>query len=470
MKGATFPKPVPMPDPSQVSRAIKLSYAQAMLTAIFVASTGGMFLVGFAIDLGADNILLGAMAGIPQFFVVFQFVAAWLVERGVSRKRITTIFSFVSPLSWFLVAIIVVFAGVMETGERLAVLIGIIALVTLSGHLASNARAGWIGDLIPAGRRGRFFGYCTLFAGVVGSVFAIVEGRFLDIIRSYGLFAFMGLFFFGAVFGIASAALNIPQPECPLPGEGKKAGFWELVRETLRNRPFALLALVHAVIAMSGIAGPFGAAYCLRDVGLSFFGLGILNSVAMIAMLVSSPFWGRLVDKIGCRPVLILGLLMMAPCSGFWFFIPPNSPRLAYLLLPWSNFITGLGSAAIGIAITSMMYKLSRPEGRSIQFAVYSVFVAMVGAPMPVLGGWLVSHLQSAGYAIDLRITFYFWSAFIFFGAFLAAFLHEPEVIRTRTLVFTYIPNQLARFWGYVASISPLLFFASQDRKGRRKE
>ncbi len=421
-----------MPDSSQVGRAIKLTYAQAMLTAIFVASTGGMFLVGFAIDLGADNILLGAMAGIPQFFVVFQFLAAWLVERGVSRKRITVIFSFVSPLSWFLVAIIVVFAGVMETGERLAVLIGIIALVTLSGHLVINARASWIGDLIPAEWHGRFFGYVTLFSGIVGSIFAIVEGKFLDIIRSYGLFAFMGLFFFGVVFGLASAALHIPQPECPLPGEGKKPEFWRLARETLRNRPFALLALVHAAIAMGGIAGPFAATYCLRDVGLSFFGLGILNSIFMAAMIVSSPFWGRLVDKFGCRPILILGLLMMAPCAGFWFFIPPNSPRLAYLLLPWSNFITGLGAAAMGIAITSMMYKLSKPEGRSIQFAAYNVFVAMVGAPMPILGGWLVSNLQSAGYAIDLRITFYFWSAFIFLGAFLATFLHEPFINKSR--------------------------------------
>ena len=424
-----------MPGPDQVNRAVKLTYAQMMLGAVFGASTGGMFLVGFAIDLGADDFLLGVMAGIPQLFVVFQFLAAYLVERGTSRKRLTVVFSFVSPLTWFLVALIAIFAEVLDTNQRLAILIGIIALVTLSSQFVNNARGSWIGELIPAGRRGQFFGYCGLFAGIVGSVFAIIEGRFLDIIRAYGLFAFTGLFFFGAIFGLASAALNLPQPECPLPGEGKKPAFGRLVRDTFKNRPFVLLMLVHGVIAMSGIAGPFVSAYCLRDVGLSFFGLGLLNSVFAAATLLSSASWGRLADKVGCRPVLILGLLLMAPCSGIWFFIPPNASFWAYVLMPWTNFLAGLGNAALGVALSSMIYKVSRPEGRSVQFATFSVYATLVGAPMPVLGGWLVSHLQSAGYAIDLRITFYLWSIFLFVAAFLARFLHEPESMRTRSLV-----------------------------------
>jgi hypothetical protein len=70
--------PVTLPDSRQVERVIRLSYAQMMLNAVFAASTGGMFLISFAIQLGADNVLLGLMITLPQFFVVFQFLAAWL--------------------------------------------------------------------------------------------------------------------------------------------------------------------------------------------------------------------------------------------------------------------------------------------------------------------------------------------------------------------------------------------------------
>ncbi len=464
-KDVTSRKEIPMPDAAQVGRAIRLTYVQTMLTAIFGASTGGMFLIGFAIELGADNILLGVMASIPQFFVTFQLLAAYFVERGVSRKWITVGFAFLSPLIWFLVAIIAFFGDVMNTGERMAVLIGIIVLVTLSGQFVANARGSWIGELVPAERRGRFFGHCLLFAGIVGSVFAIIEGRFLDIIKSHGLFAFAGLFFFGAVFGLASAALYIPQPECPLPGGGRKPGFRRIARETFRNRPFVLLALVTAVFSLSAIAGPFTAAYCLRDVGLSFFGLGILNFVFTAAMLLCSPFCGKAVDRFGCRPVLILGLLVLAPTAGIWLFIPPNSPLSAYLLLPWANLFAGLGSAAVSVAISSMMYKTSRPEGRSVQFAAFNIFATLVGAPMAILGGWLVSALQGAGYAVDLRLTFYLSAVFVLLAALVAKFLHEPESVRTPTLVFSYFPSRFARLWGHVASIYP--FSASLVRTPR---
>jgi len=305
-----------------------------------------------------------------------------------------------------------------------------------------------VGELIPAERRGRFFGYCMLFGGIIAAAFAIIEGRSLDFIRSKGLLAFTGLFFFGAVFGLAAAALNVPQPDCPLPGGGQKPSFWRLVRGTFANRYLMVLAVVHASIAMSSIAGPFNAAYCLRDLKMSFFGLGLLNSVGTFAALLTSPWWGRIVDRFGARPVLILSLLLLAPCGLIWIFIPPGSARWGYMLLPWSNLVAGTGGSALGVALTTLMYKLSPPQGRSVQFAVYSVFVTLIGAPMPLVGGWLVTKLQAGGYPIDLRLTFYLWAAFIFVAAVLARFVREPQSVSTRVLVFSHLPGQVAELWG----------------------
>ena len=74
---------------------------------------------------------------------------------------------------------------------------------------------------------------------------------------------------------------------------------------------------------------------------------------------------------------------------------------------------------------------------------------------MPILGGWLVSRLQAAGHAVDLRLTFYLWSGFVLAAAVLARLLREPESMRTRTLVFSYFPGRVARLWGYIASAYP---------------
>ena len=440
--------PIPSPSAPQVERAIRLSHAQMMLGAVFAASTGGMFLIGFAMRLGADNVLLGLLATAPQFFVVFQFLAAFLVERQVSRKRLTVVFAFVTPLCWFLIAGIPFFETSLSLAQRFAVLIGVIILVTVAGQFANNARGSWIGELIPAARRGRFFGYCSMFAGIVGAAFAIAEGGFLDFVQAHGLFAFTALFFFGSLFGLTAAGLNLPQPDCPLPGAGAPRPFLRLVREAFRSRPFVMLAIVHAVLALGSVAGPFNAAYLLRDVGLNFFGLGLLNSVFVAAMLLASPLWGRLVDRFGCRPILTLGLSVMAPCGLIWLAIPPKAAATAYWLLPWSNFVCGVGAAAVNVAINTMMYKVSRPEGRSVQFAAYNVFIGVVSAPMPLVGGWLVTALENAGYAVDLRLTFYLWILFVASAAVLSRLLREPDSLRTRTLVFRYFPSRLAALLG----------------------
>jgi hypothetical protein len=46
------------------------------------------------------------MTSLPQYVVIFQFLAAVLVERGISRKKLTIGFGFLTPLCWLLVAAI----------------------------------------------------------------------------------------------------------------------------------------------------------------------------------------------------------------------------------------------------------------------------------------------------------------------------------------------------------------------------
>ncbi|MBI3985884.1 MAG: MFS transporter [Lentisphaerae bacterium] len=443
------------PTPAQVDRAIRCTYIQQMLGAVFGASTGGMFLIGFALALGANDVLLGLVVSLPSYAIVAQFLAAYWVERGVSRKRMTIGFGLIQACCWLLIALIPVLSPVLGLRPRFALLIGIITLVTLAAHFAANARASWVGDLIPPARRGRFFAHSMVFTGMVGAVFAVIEGRFLDVIRAHGLLAFAALFFFGALFGIATALMNVPQPECPLPGAAARPPFRRLLRDTFRNRPFRLLAVVHSCIALGGIAGPFWAAYCLRDLGMSFFVFGLLNALQTGVMLLTAPAWGRLADRFGCRPVLVLGLLLHAPCAAFWWFVPPGNLERAYWILPWNGIVSGFAIAGWSVALSTLVYKLSAPEGRSVQLAAYSTFLGLIGAPVALLGGALVAFLARTGWAVDLRLTFYLWSLFMFTAALIARRLPEADSVHTRIMVGKVLPPAMVRAWSVVADLMP---------------
>lgn len=439
-----------------VDRAIRLTYAQMMSGAVFGASTGGMFLIGFALALGADNRLLGLLSSAPMFFVVAQMLSAWAIERGASCKRVTVLAAFTMPLCWLLISAIPLGARFMTGKQPLFVLIAVTVLATIAGQFAGNARASWIGELIPAERRGRFFGMCALFAGIVGAVFAVGEGRFLDFVRDQGLFAFAALFLFGSFFGLISASLNLPQPDVFLQrGESRSAII--AVRDVFGNRPLVILIATQAVMNLGVICAPFVPAYSLRDVGMSFFGLGCLNAVFIATMLAASPFLGRLIDRIGSRPVLIAGLLLAAPLGLIWVFIPPGRADLAYRLLPFTNAISGVAHAAINVAISTMIYKITTSRGRSIQLAVYGICVTLAAAPMPMFGGWLVTALQQTGYPVDLRLTFYLWTVAVASSVFVAVRLPEPGSMPVRTLMFSYFPQWLASRPAFIAELPVML-------------
>jgi len=220
-------------------------------------------------------------------------------------------------------------------------------------------------------------------------------------------------------------------------------------------------------VALGAIAGPFNAAYCLRDVGLSYFQLGLLNAAGTVAALLGAPFWGKMADRYGCRPIMILGLAVMAPCGLIWLAVPPGAAHRALWLLPWTNFIAGFAGSGFWVALGTMIYKITRPEGRAVQFALYGIFVTLVSAPMPLLGGWLVSALAQAGWRVDLRLTFYLWMLFTVAAALLARRLHEPGAVSTRTLAFECVPDHMN---GWLGDRLPFLFGgpASAGEDGRR--
>lgn len=139
---------------------------------------------------------------------------------------------------------------------------------------------------------------------------------------------------------------------------------------------------------------------------------------------------------------------MMTPCSAIWLGIPPGAVQRALWLIPLANFFGGIGSSGWGVAVSTMGYKISNPQGRSVQFALYNIFLGFLVAPMPLFGGWLISTLQNAGFHVDLRLTFYLSSLFLLAGAVLARRLREPESVRTRTLVFNYFPSRMAGWFG----------------------
>ena len=420
-----------------VERTIRCSYAQAMIGAVYAASVGGMFLTGYALMLGANNVQIGLMSTIPMLAVAVQLPSAWLVERGLSRRRMTFLASLANVLGWLLIILIPYGLANAATGTKIGALITVLVVVTTFAHVAGNARGSWIGDLIPASRRGSFFGRTTMFAGIIGMVFAIIEGRFLDVLKTMGLQAFSVLFGFGVLIGLINAHLFLAQPDLPVES-GTTNGLLQHAKATFRNGPLMSVMIFALFWSMQSIAGPFYSVYMIRDLKMPFLGIGLVNSALIVAMLTSAPFWGRMVDRYGCRTVLTACTFTLASLQLSWLVV--NTAPAVYWVITPVNVIAGLAHSGVGVALATLLYKVTPGQGRSVQFAIYSMIVVLVAAPMPVLGGHLpgwLSHFPKS----DLRLTFYASIPFLVVAALVARKIREPSAARTRELLRS-LPSQ----------------------------
>ncbi len=430
--------PLPeQPDPPvsdyEIERAIKASYVQAMVSAVYGASVGGMFLIGFALQLGADNVQIGLMSTVPMLTIVVQLLSAMIVERGVSRRRLTIGTSLMSVLGWGLIVALPYATRGMAEDLRISILIGIITVNTVFAYIAGNARSSWIGDLIPAKRWGHFFGRLIMYAGIIGALLAMIEGTFLDRLKKGGVEAFSWLFLFGMVFGILNVLLFVPQADVPLLAHETRRRFRDMVRDTVANRMLMAVMLYAVILSLQAIAGPFYATYVLRDLKMSFLSFGILGGVATVTVLLSSPFWGRIVDRYGCRPVLIAYTAYLAPTPLVWYWM--TDPMRVYAVIIPMNLLNGFASSGVSVALSTLIYKVTPSAGRSVQLAVYSVIVTLLAAPMPAIGGHLPDWLKALGISTDIRCAIYVTAPILMAAAFVARFIGEPEASHAREMV-----------------------------------
>ena len=419
--------------PAQVQRAIRLSYAQAIVGPVYAASTGGMFIIGYALRLGAGNVQIGLMSTIPMLCVVAQLIGAAFIERGLSRKTMTIASAALNVSGWGIVALLPRIMHGAGSDAKIGLLIALIAAVSFFAQISGNARSSWIGDLIPSEQRGAFFGKMTMYGGIIGTVFALIEGAFLDNVKQMGIGAFSWLFVFGMVFGIINTMLFRPQSDVRLVRSADAPSFVSLLRATLANRALVIFSAYTVAWSLQTIAAPFYATYMLRDLRMPFVGVGVVNAAVAVTMLMVAPFWGTMVDKHGCRPIMVASIFAIMPSSLAWYFV--NSAVRAYAIMIPVNLWQGFWISGLSVASATLIFKITPSAGRSVQFALHSVAVVLIAAPMPTIGGHIPDWFKAIGINADLRVTFYLVSLFALASGFIARWIPEPDASRTGVLL-----------------------------------
>ena len=154
----------------------------------------------------------------------------------------------------------------------------------------------------------------------------------------------------------------------------------------LRKVPRELVILmITAMIDMIGVLMilpllPFFA----QRLGAGGLMVGLLVSSFSLAQLLSAPMWGRLSDKWGRRPVLIIALGSSAVAYAVFGF----AHTLALLFI--SRIVQGAGGGTVGV-IQAYVADATKPEERTKALGWLSAATNFGVAIGPVLGGYMAT-------------------------------------------------------------------------------
>jgi MFS family permease len=161
------------------------------------------------------------------------------------------------------------------------------------------------------------------------------------------------------------------------------------------GRPLDLHAALRLTNGATFLLNSAGALFLLfpvylQEIGSSAGQIGIVAGLLRASSLVARPLGGRLLDRVGRRPIISVGagLTVLGILSLF------VSPRvsLAFLLM---RIVQGVGTSLVDSGMGAVVADLSPRVSRARIFAIYSVFVCLASAVMPGLGEVIVRH---AGY------------------------------------------------------------------------
>ncbi len=153
---------------------------------------------------------------------------------------------------------------------------------------------------------------------------------------------------------------------------------------------FALAVVASSRTIVAAVLPPMG-----RDLGLSETAIGLLFTTGALAMMSCGPFWGRLSDRFGRRPIAMLGLVSLS-VTNVAFLGAAEAGRaqliplgLTYAAMVLSRIFFGLGSGAMQPSGQAWLIDRAAPEHRMAAISLGAGAFSLGGVMGPAMGGLL---------------------------------------------------------------------------------
>ncbi len=325
----------------------------------------------------------------------------WMLPQLLTANRVARLRRFLpmvlamttlERIPFFALAIIALMLAHLPRELALGLTFGLLVMQGLGGGFAATAWQSMVAKLIPAERRGTFYGTQAATSSLFASVSAVLAGLLLERFPFPLNFAIcFGLNVLAMIVSFGFLAWTREPASAPPPAATSQGALAHNVTAILkRDRNFIWFLLSRLAFQVAAMAFGFYTVYAVKHLGASALSAGLLTGVYMGTQIIANPVMGWLGDHLSHRRVLEIGavaatlgaLLAWRAPSAEWFY-------LVFVL-------SGIANVAVWTITLAMTVDFARdPAERPTYIGLANTLVAPGAILAPILGGSLA---DSAGY------------------------------------------------------------------------
>jgi len=426
-----------------IQKGLKFVIKDGLATQAMITLTSGVFLVAFALQMGASNIIIGLLAAIPPLSQLIQIPAVYLIEKFRVRKAICVYTTGMSRFFWLFIALTPFFFS-----SRLGLIILLIALFmnTILAAISNCSWNSWMRDLIPERQLGRFFSKRMGLSLLIGMILSLSAALFIDLWKKHfdAIYGYSILFLLAFLAGMAGVYFisKIPEPRMM----GRESGkFLSMLSQPFKDFNFKNLLIFSGSWNFAiNLAAPFFTVYMLKMLQLDIsliIALGILSQLTNLTFL---RIWGKISDNHSNKSVLSVSSPLFLLCILAWTFTTmPEKHVLTLPLLIAIHFFMGISLAGVNLASRNISLKLAPRQQATPYLAAHSIINSLAAGIAPIIGGGLADYLvgrelnwkiiykgPDGGFDFPI-LSFQQWDFFFFFAFIIGLYsLHRLAMIK----------------------------------------
>lgn len=389
-----------------IRTSLQASTLDGVFAAVFSSITGGVLLTNFLLQLGASSIQIGLLSSIPMLVNLLQPVGAYIADRTTSR-RLYGLWTFLpARLLWLILVLGIGWSGWSTADPHRLVrwTLGMVFATCILSALGTASWFSWMATLVPPRLRGRYFGVRNSAASLTTLISVPLLGFVVSVWPGGSVQNYSIVMFIGVVAGVLSLGCQLlmvdVNPQLADRGGSKQKAVSCLDSEQngvpqctessiFRDTNFLMFLLYFGLWMFAfNMSAPFFNLYLLDNLGLDLTWATVYTSLVSGANLIMLMFWGRLADRLGNRPLLLIVGIVVALTPLCWLAARNNTVSL-WVWLPLIHLLTGGTGAAIDLCNNNIQMEVAPAKHPSKYFATAAAVAGVSGGLGTTAGGFL---------------------------------------------------------------------------------